>query len=835
MDRGRCKISLHELEIAALLHDIGKFYQRTGIKHHQDYKNLKKDDFGQNGAHGKWSASFTSEYGFGETIQDLVLYHHQPSNSLDPEMAKLLQKADHHSSKERIKSGEFKDVQQEPLISVFSRVKLDHKTDPPEYYLPLQKLDLKDLGHIKPQVHKESVRSGWNLKPDYNNLWISFTNELKLLNKPDDYDTLYYLLKKYTTLIPSAVYLDHPDISLFDHLKTTSALANCLYHYTKENGPDFSDDTETYLVVNGDISGIQKFIYQISSPQEAQKGMSKRLRGRSFYLNLLTDAIVNRLTHELELNPSHILFSGGGQFILLMPHTEKSKQVLKEVYHEINTLFIQKFNADLYLALSSIPCSGNDLEDFGNIINQLSFENQKNKRSRFRSYFSEIFHSEDKITYQTCPVCGTSYEGKQTICQDCHAQEDLGTKIANAKYIIRIIKPSSKVDFKELDVGYCFENSDKSLIQRVNSLSPQEDKLEVLILNDSSLENLYTRLGQLENVSIGFSVLGNTVPRHPHYGTLYFNHLAEISQGAPKIGMLKMDVDNLGQIFARGLETRSISRISTMSSFMDLFFSGRVNQIAEQFRVLEGVCPSCEDKVELEKIEILFGEDETPVELYKEIEGQVCAECARSAFSTIYITYSGGDDLLVLGPYDDIIRFAQKLREEFKTWTSNNPEINISAGIFMGGSKFPVERGAKFAESSLEKSKNCGKDMITVFQETVRWETSGLFKGFDDLLNYALKLEALTRTRKISKSMVYSMLFMWKDSFSNITKNQAKNESEWNKQNNKRLEVKKYIPHFKYKLRTVKNRQTREELDKEGLKFIPWIKIPASWVSLRTR
>ncbi|MDZ4172308.1 MAG: type III-A CRISPR-associated protein Cas10/Csm1 [Methanobacteriaceae archaeon] len=828
-------MSLEKLQLAALLHDIGKFYQRTGIPHHNDYKNLSREDFGQNGAHGKWSATFTSKYGLGETIDDLVLHHHIPKNAQDPLMAKILQKADHHSSKERIKTGETQNVKKEPLISVFSKVKLDKNNNPSEYYLPLQELDPSNMGKIKPEINKESVRSGWNLEPNYLRLWKSFEKEMSLLTKKDDFDTLYYILKKYTSLMPSAAYLDHPDISLFDHLKTTAALATCLYHYAQENDSKFSDNKNTYLIVNGDISGIQKFIYRISSPQEAQKGMSKRLRGRSFYLNLLSDAIVNRIINELELSPANILFCGGGQFILILPNTSKSEEILDSLYQEINSLFISKFNADLYMALSKVECSGNDLEDFGSLMNELSFENQKNKRSRFRDYLPEIFADEEKVTYKTCPVCGLSFETNNNFCPDCSGQADLGTKISNANYIIRVVNPSQKADFKVLNVGYYFENNKNSLIQKIKVLNSENHKIEVLKLNDSNYKDLYSEIKEMENISLGFAVLGNTVPRHPHKGTLYFNHLAEISQGSNKLGILKMDVDNLGQVFSRGLETRSISRISTMSSFMDLFFSGHINSIAEEFRVLEHICPSCEDSVKFKKVKILFGEENTPVELYKEINGKVCSECTKTAIPTIYITYSGGDDLLVLGPYDDIIQFSQRLRDEFKDWTCNNKEINISGGIFLGGPKFPAERGVKFADDSLETSKNCGKDMLTLFNETVRWNTAGIFKGFDEILNYSIKLENLLREGKISKNMVYSMMVMWQNTFTSLDKHPARNELEWNKQNKIRLERKRYVPQFKYKLRTVKNRDVREELDKEGLKFIPWIKIPASWVSLRSR
>ena len=58
---------------------------------------------------------------------------------------------------------------------------------------------------------------------------------------------------------------------------------------------------------------------------------------------------------------------------------------------------------------------------------------------------------------------------------------------------------------------------------------------------------------------------------------------------------------------------------------------------------------------------------------------------------------------------------------------------------------------------------------------------------------------------------------------------------EWNEDIQKRLTNKSYIPIFKYKLRLIKDKQVREDLDKKGLKFMPWIKIPVSWVSLRMR
>ena len=93
--------------------------------------------------------------------------------------------------------------------------------------------------------------------------------------------------------MPSAVRrAKPPDVSLFDHLKTTCAIASCLFETKSEN---------KFLLIKGDISGIQDFIYKLASPEEAFKGMSKRLRGRSFYLTLLNETFAYYLLKELKL------------------------------------------------------------------------------------------------------------------------------------------------------------------------------------------------------------------------------------------------------------------------------------------------------------------------------------------------------------------------------------------------------------------------------------------------------------------------------------------------------------------------------------------------------
>src|SRR5262249_45358653 len=98
------------------------------------------------------------------------------------------------------------------------------------YYYKLAPLSLS--GVIFPKEGSKDERNRENLKEEYGRLWQGFIQEHKLL--PHDnvriyFDSLLYLLHKYTWAIPSATYVDYPTISLYDHSRVTAALAICLY------------------------------------------------------------------------------------------------------------------------------------------------------------------------------------------------------------------------------------------------------------------------------------------------------------------------------------------------------------------------------------------------------------------------------------------------------------------------------------------------------------------------------------------------------------------------------------------------------------------------------
>lgn len=786
---------------------------------------------------------------------DLVLYHHNHTKSNYPDLCSILKKADHHSASEREDIDDTQEVNKTPLISLFSKIVLEGNDKVDEQYIPLNKLSLDDgsFNNLKPAAKKDTM-GGWNLVPEYNRLWDEFNFEFELIQNKTDFNTLLALLKKYASTMPSAAYKSKSDISLYDHSKTTAALAVSRYLFNRDGDVKLTqtNDLNCYLAIEGDISGIQKFIFKISSPQEAQSGMSKRLRGRSLYLTLLCDAIATHIAEELELCEANILFCGGGRFTIIGPNTKTAKEKLAEIKSKLNKFFIDEFNAELYLALVSIECCGDDLAKFGQITRKLSNKLNEDKKHKFSDNLDDVFNFDEEIKYDDlCSVCGTPYPKKEdsVVCKTCKNHEKLGQNAANADYMIKCITDKGEGYFIEpANVDYHFLNKSKDIADKINNLSKTCKKVEVIKLNDTNFLDLANHEFE-SNVSFSFSFMGNTVPNlgrfadNHKYMPLYFEHLAKISNGANKLGVLKMDVDNLGLIFSEGLkksydENLGISRVSALSSQLDMFFSGFVNNIASEFKVYSKVFD--EDKFDKKELEIQNDNEEIKesVFVYKlkygcELSDDEEDKLKDYEIPTIHINYSGGDDLLVLGPYDDIIKFAQELRNSFKIWTAYNPSINLSGGINIVSPKFPIGKAAIASEEYLDAAKSCGRDKITLFGEVVNWDTKDLFKGFDELFEFAVKLEDYCTDNRLSKGIVYSMLHLWQNNYKN--QGLLSNENKWDEDVHRRLSIKRFVPLFKYKLRLVKDKEVFEDLNKKGLKFMPWIKIPVSWVSLRMR
>lgn len=778
--------------LAGLLHDIGKFYQRGLEKGKGDHQYLGEECFNQYIAEKLSTLLSQDEIG---TIRSAINNHHgherfvTPSDCISAGMERIA-----------LDNDECGEPSKERLLSVFERLSLINntkKTNEYAHYLKPLSLTRNDLFPFE--------FSEKNLKDDYKQLWDSFVNEVKDIpaySLHSYLNTIYSLLQKYTWCVPSATYKDEPDIALFDHAKTTAAIAGCLYHYEKL---DKSSDNK-FLIVGGDISGIQNFIYRITKAQGV-KGISKMLRGRSFYLLLLQDVIARHIIEQVGLFNTNILYSGGGRFELLLPRTEEAKGKLNNIRVNINKWLFNMYGGELGLALESIEANQDTLKGYGDILLKLNDNLAIAKKKKFLSSFTDaafwIEKTPDRSVIKVCKACGISTVTNDEPCELCNLHKNIGSKLPNTSYLIFGNKDLENINglhvpFGKFGTVYLLEND--------------KPTTEYLLKSEKILA--IEKINKLEHLQTGFRFLGNTAPvanadfsvdydqtdedkQVKKGNVLSFEIIADASIGDKRLGILKMDVDLLGLIFTLGLEEeqhskrKSISRIAALSRSMDMFFGGYLNNICN--------------------------------EIFERWKNESKWEHKGKVTQILYTVYSGGDDLLIVGPWSEMPKLAQKIHDEFKAYTCHNPDINISAGIFLCKPKYPISLAAKVAGEQLDTSKDNGRKRITLFRDTVEWKVNGeiyikeLLDFGEDLYSY---INSEDSRKKLPRGFVHGLLRKCKQYNGGQDPN--------------------FIPAIIYQLaRNVKDDELRNKLketlitDKKG--YFKHIKIPASYALLKSR
>lgn len=172
------------------------------------------------------------------------------------------------------------------------------------------------------------------------NIWKRFLKKLKNDNC-DNMDYLSAIFEAVGKGIPGDTTSGSiSDVSVYIQSKMVAAVAVCLADYAEEanisleslvvevdnnDKENNSAEAKPFMILSGDFSGIQNFIYTIPS-----KGALKSLRGRSFYLELFMEYAVDSFLKKLNLSRSHVLYTGGGHFYLIIPNTKASRIALTE-------------------------------------------------------------------------------------------------------------------------------------------------------------------------------------------------------------------------------------------------------------------------------------------------------------------------------------------------------------------------------------------------------------------------------------------------------------------------------------------------------------------------
>ncbi|KUH33943.1 hypothetical protein APY94_04225 [Thermococcus celericrescens] len=174
--------------------------------------------------------------------------------------------------------------------------------------------------------------------------------------------------------------------------------------------------------------------------------------------------------------------------------------------------------------------------------------------------------------------------------------------------------------------------------------------------------------------------------------------LAENSVGAGRIAVLKADVDDLGLIFGTGLPKTNPALVANLSRLLDYFFKAYLNSI------IRG--------------EVSIGRNLPELPTAREL-GAEKHPGNHGTKANIVVVYAGGDDLFILGAWNEIFNLAFRIRELLREYTGRNPNVTLSAGIGTFPHSYQVERMAIVTEERLETAKDEGKDRICLMGRSI--------------------------------------------------------------------------------------------------------------------
>ena len=695
-----------KLVIGSLLHDIGKVIYRAG-----DHRQ-----------HSDSGCDFLHEVrkDFDAEILNCVQYHHAANlrtASISPAaLAYITYFADNvASAMDRRESSDGSEGfdRSVPLDSVFNILNGNNK----KAHYNRQMLD-PDKGINYPSVAECTMDESF-----YREVVDRIRDNLRGIEISSEYiNSLLSVLEATLSYIPSSTSnRELADISLYDHVKVTAAVAECCYQYVEQNNIDnycsfFYKDTgktlwqeKMFLLYSMDISGIQSFIYTISSA-----GALRGLRARSFYLELIMEHIIDELLTALDLSRSCLIYSGGGHCYMLLPNTEHVKQVIAQQQEIVNSWFMKYFDTALYIADGYAVCSASNLKNepngsYSELFRMISRNISAKKSHRYSP--AEIIELNRRHIdgREECCVCRrTSHVNSDGRCPVCASLEKLSGAILYQNYFVTV-SDADNSDYLPLP-------GDKFLI------AADEHKLLQLMESPSYVRS-YTVNEQYTGKHVATKLW---VGRHTPGDT--FAELAQKSEGIERIAVLRGDVDNLGNTFVSGFKTtgggryETLSRTATLSRQLSLFFKLHLNSILEhgQSKVF-----------------------------------------SNGGSRNICVVYSGGDDIFLVGAWNEIIDAFIDIRDALERFTLG--ALTISGGIGIYDASYPINCMAQEVAELEDYSKELpDKNAVTLFDESGRysWQefTQKVLKE-----KYKTIADYMQITQNRGKAFLYNLLKLLRD------------------------------------------------------------------------
>lgn len=355
------------------------------------------------------------------------------------------------------------------------------------------------------------------------------------------------------------------EISLYEHMKMVIAIGTCMAACHKENSAAKSRvlDDPLYFMFSMDFSGIQDFIYNIST-----KGALKSLRSRSFYLEIMMEHVVDELLEATQLTRANLIYAGGGHCYILIPNTVTAKNTVQKKMQEVNEWLLKWFQTELYIGYGIAECSIKKLHDepsgsYTEIFRTMSQSIAESKMHRYTAdQIQKLNASDISDGSRECSIC--KRVGKVNDDGHCRICEGL----------LRLSNTILRQEYYGVSTGA--SGNDLPLPGGYYLVAVQEDQPDkyhrTYVKNHTD-----AKWKRAKRIWIGDYAAKDTL-----------EELADESEGIRRLGLYRADVDNLGNAFVMGFSksgsgsnAANLFRTASLSKQLSVFFKYYINQIID--------------------------------------------------------------------------------------------------------------------------------------------------------------------------------------------------------------------------------------------------------------
>ncbi|MGI5862870.1 MAG: type III-A CRISPR-associated protein Cas10/Csm1 [Myxococcales bacterium] len=404
------------------------------------------------------------------------------------------------------------------------------------------------------------------------------------------------------------------------------------------------------MLIAGALSGIQEYLFDI-----AQEGgrQARQLRARSFFIQLVAECAALRVRRALGWGHDALLYCGAGRFLLDGP--DASPETVEAERVAIERWLLAETGGTLRFSLAGQSAGASAAVQYEELMLRLQREKARPWASLGRA--SGGWAPENLVLPPLdtpCALCrhrpatveerDPDGEGSRRICFRCSSDRRLGAELPRARWLVIRDRPRRATrDLDVLGLGVSIESSAQP------SLDPGVISVSNLASPETPPEG-----------KAPFSVrrLARHIPTNADGLPIEFTAIAASGKGLPLLAVLKMDVDSLGLSFQRALTEGGLEGMRSLSNELEAFFADRFNR-----------------------------------------------EMSRPEFRMLYTVFAGGDDSLLVGPWNVVLAFAGHIRRLFgEAFASRG--LTLSAGIALTKPKRPLRTAAEHAEGLLAEAKS---------------------------------------------------------------------------------------------------------------------------------